>query len=280
MTDGTADDGTETPREELARRLRALFDDAGMSTVRANELLNQRGVKSSQPKVSRALTGRTAPDRTFLAHLLDLVDAPAEVREPLAELADRVKAGNRRLVLSRDEGALQDRMGRYNKAAKRIFTFTPAGLPGMAQTEPYVRRVMADERGVRSRLRNQAILDEPGRRFVWVLTDGALGFPGLLPPEGMAAQLDHLAELSLRPNVRVGIIPWGAASPVLPVHGYDLFDDQAVVTGGETYGLDLDHPDDVRAYVELSDTLESLAVWVDQARALVRAAADRYRAMT
>lgn len=277
MTDGPAGDAAETPREELSRRLRALFEGAGMSTVRADQLLRAQGIKASQSKVSRTLTGRTAAPPDFVAQLAALVDAPAEVSQELVELAVRVQAGNRRLVLSRDEGALQERMGRYTRDAKLVRTFTPSGLPGLAQTEPYIRRVMTEERGVQSRLRNQAVLDEPGRRFVWILTDGALGFPALLPPPEMAVQLQYLISLSRRPSVRVGIIPWGRPCPVFPIHGYDLFDDQVVVTGGETYGLDLDDPGDLAAYVQLTDELEELAVYGDQARKLLSQAADRYR---
>jgi transcriptional regulator with XRE-family HTH domain len=276
MTGGPADE-TETPREELSRRLRALFKAAGMSTIRADQLLRERGVASSQSKVSRTLNGRTAADADYVGHLYDLVGKEAAERAELIALAGVVKAGTRRLVLSRDEGALQERMGRYTRSATLVRTFTPAGLPGLAQTEAYIRRVMTEERGVQARLRNQQILDDEQRRYVWILTDGALGFPALLPPDGMAQQLEHFIQLSRRPNIRLGIIPWGRESDVIPIHGYDLFDDQVVVTGGETYGLDLDDPGDVAAYSSLTDRLEQLAVWNDDARRLVQAAADRYR---
>lgn len=278
MTDGPVD-GTETPREELSRRLRALFAVAGMSTVRADQLLRERGIASSQSKVSRTINGRTAADPAYVGQLYDLVgDAPGE-RARLVELADSVKAGTRRLVLSRDEGALQERMGRYIRDATLVRTFTPAGLPGLAQTESYIRRVMTEERGVQARLRNQEILGDLRRRYVWILTDGALGFPALLPAAGMAAQMEHLIGLSRRPNVRIGVIPWGRQSSVIPIHGYDLFDEQVVVTGGETYGLDLDNPNDVAAYVSLTDQLEELATWDEDARDLLRLTVKRYRSL-
>ena len=279
MTDGPTD-GTETPREELSRNLRALFKAAGMSTVRADELLRGRGVPSSQSKVSRTINGRSAADPSYVGQLYDLVGDAPEERDRLIKLAETVKAGNRRLVLSRDEGALQERMGRYTRDAALVRTFTPAGLPGLAQTEQYIRQVMTEERGVQARLRNQEILGEPKRRYVWILTDGALGFPALLPPLGMADQLEHLIALSRRPNVRLGIIPWGRKSSVIPIHGYDLFDDQVVVTGGETYGLDLDDPNDVAAYVSLTDQLEELATWDEAARGLLHTAAERYRSLS
>jgi hypothetical protein len=284
MTDGHAGD-TETPREELSRRLKAHMAAAGMSTYRAHQMLEARGIKSSQPKVSRTVNGRTAADPEFVYQLCVTLDAeegceitPAE-RYELVELARRVKAGNRRLVISRDEGAQQRRMGRYTRNARLIRAFIPNGMVGLAQTEPYVRRIMHEEAGVRARLANQAILDEPGREFRWIFTEGALGFT-LLDPPGSIAQLDRLYELSQRPNIRVGIIPFGQASPVFPIHFYELFDDTAMVTGGESYGLDLDDPDDIAAYVMLTDQLERITVWDGSARALIREAADRYRKLS
>jgi hypothetical protein len=93
----------------------------------------------------------------------------------------------------------------------------------------------------------------------------------------MADQINHISAALDRRNVRIGIIPWGATVPRLPQQSWYLFDPRLVVTGGLTYALDLTDPDDVVAYVALTDQLEQAAVFDDEARVILRNVADRYR---
>lgn len=271
-------DGATGGREELSRRLRALFDAAEMSTIRAAALLTEQGSPTSQSKVSRTLNGRVAADPDFVDRLCALLGTTDEERKELVDLAHEVRKGNRRLVLGRDEAAAQTRIGKFERESQLIRAFTLSAVPGELQTEPYLRAIFNSEAGVRQRLLNQAILDDEHseRRFRLLLAEGALGWAPIAPPD-MAEQIDHIAASLDRRNVEIGIIPWGRPVPVLPLHAWHLFDSRLVVTGGATYALDLSEPDDVAAYVAMTDQLEQAAVYGDEARAILRIAAERYR---
>jgi len=118
--------------------------------------------------------------------------------------------------------------------------------------------------------------EDTPRRFVILTPEGALGW-ALLSPDGMATQIDHLAAATGRPNLRLGIIPWGRPCPTLPLHTWGLFDQRAVIVGTTTATAILTEPLDVARYVELTDELERLAVFGDEARAILDRVAERYR---
>ena len=68
----------------------------------------------------------------------------------------------------------------------------------------------------------------------------------------MARQIDHLADVSQRPNVRLGVIPWGTEATVYPSSGFELYDRRTVVVGLPS-GARFLNPDDpgrpdVRSY--------------------------------
>ncbi|MGH3673845.1 MAG: Scr1 family TA system antitoxin-like transcriptional regulator [Pseudonocardiaceae bacterium] len=130
---------------------------------------------------------------------------------------------------------------------------------------------------VTARLLRAEILDEPGRQFTFLLTAGALGWR-MGASEVMARQVEHIAELSRLPHIRVGVITWGIEAKVFPPCGFDLYDEHTVVVGvlgGSAYYND---PADTARYVAMSTALKRLAVFGDKVRAELQRIADRYRA--
>jgi hypothetical protein len=267
-------------RAELAQRLRELCRGAGNpSTRKIAEDLATLGVTWSQSKVSRTMNGRTATDPDEVGTLCDLFRASASERAQLVELAREVLKANRRLVLGRDPAAAQTRIGRFQRDASLVRCVALTTIPGELQTPDYVHAVFrGNEAGARQRLLNQTILDEvtSARQFRLLLGESALGWT-IVPPAKMAQQLDHVAASIDRRNVTIGILSWGQVIPRLPQHSWYLYDSRLVVTGGATYALDLSDPDDVAAYTTLTDQYEQLAVYGDEARAILTRAADRYR---
>jgi transcriptional regulator with XRE-family HTH domain len=277
-------DRTTGGRDELSQRLRALRKAAGLSGV---EAATRAAV--TQSKMSRVENGRVVADPEFVDQLARLYGASPAERRDLVAMAKDVKGGTRRLVMSRDSAGLQARLGRIERQSALVRCFSPSGLPGELQTEEYVRAVFygsarrsveAAEAGITQRLLNQAILDDEHspRQFVMILPEGSLGW-ALLPPPGMAEQVDRLTAATYRRNVRLGIIPWGSQCPVLPLHSWYLFDARFVVTGVTHGAFDLAEPADVDAYVKLTDQLEQYAVFGDEARAILVKVADRYRGL-
>lgn len=125
--------------------------------------------------------------------------------------------------------------------------------------------------------RRQAVLDEPGRRITVLTTEGALGWAAG-EPKMMLRQLEHIEVVASKPNVQVGIIPFGVPRAVFPVSNYNVFDERAVVPGilrTQVVLVDSDVPPYVDQYVKL----EQHAVFGDAANAILTQTSDRYRSM-
>lgn len=198
---------------------------------------------------------------------------------------DELPEGTRRVVVRRDHATMQKQIRRVVEGSALVRTFSPIGIPGLLQTVDYVRALFttggevtaADEAGAQQRIANQSVLtDDADRLFVTLMPEGSLGW-ALLPPSGMADQIEHIAALSQRRNMRIGIIPWGRACPALPLHSWESYDERAVITGSMTGTTVLTTRADVDAYLELFTTLEQLAVFGQQAREILARVADHYR---
>ncbi len=243
----------------------------------------------SQAKVSRMEAGRLIPTPQDAEHYARALGASAAVRRQLVAMARDLHEQHRaalpaRVSVSRS-ATHEQRVRRNEQRSTHIAVFHPIVIPGLLQTEDYIRAIFASgdlsedaaRARVAERLLRAHLLDEPGHRFTFILTAGALGWR-VGSPEMMAQQVEHIAEVSHRPHVRVGVIPWGAAANVFPPCGFDLYDEHTVVVGvigGSAY---YNNPADVTRYVTMLAALEDLAVFGDQARAQLRRIADEYRA--
>jgi hypothetical protein len=218
-------------------------------------------------------------------HCCQAYCAPARERRAVVQLAEDLREGTRRVVVRRQYAAIQNQIRRVVESSALVRTFSPIGIPGLLQITDYVRALFTtggevtpeDLAGAEQRIANQAVLtDDTDRRFVALMPEGALGW-ALLPPAGMAEQVEHITGMSRRRNMRIGIIPWGQVSPVLPLHSWEIYDERAVITGSMTGTTVLTIRADVDAYLDLFAEIEQLAVYGDEARALLTRVADRYR---
>lgn len=269
-------------RDELSRVLRELRAGADLTT---RAVAARTGF--SQSKISRIERGLNVPTVADVEALTAAYRAPAAVRRHLLDIARDIRAEHRPVVMVRGKGrpsAFQERLARIEATTEHMRTFTPTVVPGLLQTEPYIRAVGAHRalpaeevsRFVARRFARQELLHDPAHRFTLLTTEGALGWRAGSRAD-MAAQVEHIAEVSRLPNVRIGVIPWGAEAPVFPLHGWDLHDQRAVIYGTVDATAVLTEPRDVRRYVELTDTIERLAVYGDEVRALLARIAARYR---
>lgn len=125
-------------------------------------------------------------------------------------------------------------------------------IPDLLRTARYVaaaKLLASDGQADRT-----AVLGDVGRRFTFVLTEGALRmWPG--PGACMPDQLGHLLSMIDESNVRLGVVPasvsivserWG-----VPLHGFTLFDDVPVTVETFTRELTLTHEEEVAAYAEI-----------------------------
>jgi len=268
-------------RDELSRTLRGLRLAAGLTGKDAAEV---SGLYPS--KISRIERGRTVPSEDDVTLLARVYRASPADRRRLLEMARDVKAENRRVVFNRDLGGVQERFGRIEEQSALVRTFSPNVLPGLLQSPDYVRALFGPgqdsedtvEQGIAARLARQRILDDElnPRRFVILTTEGALGWAAG-PPELMIDQVERILAATYRRNARVGIVPFGRPARVFPLHSWDLYDQRAVIVGTTTATAMLTEPRDVATYVELTDELERLAVYGDEARDILNRVAERYR---
>ncbi|TLP66549.1 helix-turn-helix domain-containing protein [Microbispora triticiradicis] len=255
---------------ELGELLRRLRKGVGLT---GKELAERAGV--AQPTISRMETGQLLPtpetvERVAAALQLDQ-DARRELDTLLARLRDEVS--RLRGGLAGREAANAARV----RSSKWIAVFSSAMIPALLQTAEYARLAVAIGRDVDEddaakaaaiRVDAQAVLFEEGRRFAFVLTEGAVRtWPG--SPSLMLAQLDRLAQVSTLPHVRLGVVPWKVEAPAFPLHGFTVFDGSVSVVESLTGDLTLTEAGELSAHEEAFGAFADGAVYGDDLRALL-----------
>ncbi|MGH4010818.1 MAG: helix-turn-helix domain-containing protein, partial [Pseudonocardiaceae bacterium] len=265
-------------RPELAATLRRLRQDAGLSGIEA-----ARRAGLSQSTVSRLETGRRTPTVKEVTALCKAYRAPAELRGALQATARDLQEGttSARIVLQRPR-EMQERIGRIEQSSALIRGFQPAMVIGLVQTLDYARAMMSGkvsgqtlEQLTQSRRERQAILDTD-RHFTLLHAEGALRWH-IGSPSIMVAQLDHLAELTDHPNLRLGVIPWDRPLTMHARHAFHLYDAHTVIVGTESGTAFITDPVEVAAYDRRFAELEQVAVFGHEAARVFQRVAAEYR---
>lgn len=259
----------------FGEHLRQLRESAG---IPAKVLAGRLGWNA--PKLSKIENGRqVASDNDLDAWLTGmgisgeqaerLRDELQAVREERVTWKQLVRAGYR----ARQEQAVD-----LEARAKVIRAVEFGVVPGLLQTADYARHVLLIARGlfggdddiaeaVRTRMRRQQILYEPGRTLEFLLAETALVHP-VAPPDVMAGQIHRLIATIGTPNIRFGILPARTRLPVIPLHGYWIVD-HVVWLETLTGERRVTDPDEVGTYNTITDRLWKVAVEGDEARALL-----------
>ncbi|MGH3670766.1 MAG: helix-turn-helix domain-containing protein [Pseudonocardiaceae bacterium] len=267
-------------RPEIAATLRRLRQQAGLSGIEA-----ARRAGLSQSTVSRLETGRRAPTVEEVTALCKAYRAPAELRAALQATARDLREGttSARIVLQRPR-EMQERIARIEQSSTLIRSFQPAMIVGLTQTLDYAQAMMSGrvsgetlEQLIQSRRERQTILDTD-RQLALVHTEGALRWH-IGSPTIMAAQLDYLAALTRRPNLRLGVIPWNRPLTMPARHAFHLYDTHTVIVGTESGTAFITDPVEVGAYDHRFKEFEANAMFGDQAVRVFERVADDYRAL-
>lgn len=271
-----------SPERPLSATLRELREQAGLS---GSEAARRAGL--AQARVSRMETGQRVPDDDDIRVLARVYRIPAGVRRQLLAQARELREATvpARTVLHRHGGhRIQERIERIEQASAQIRSFQPAIVIGLLQTEAYARALLSGfytgadlDAMVAARLRRQRILDTD-RSFHLVLTESALRWH-VGSPEVMATQAEHIAEVAGRPDVRLGIIPWMRPANHAVLHGFQVYDEQAVGIGTETATAVHTEPPDVADYSKRFSIYADLADYDAAARATLERLAGEYRAL-
>ncbi|WP_203991877.1 helix-turn-helix domain-containing protein [Sphaerisporangium rufum] len=252
---------------ELVRRLRR---GAGLT---GKELARRAGV--GQPTISRIETGGLLPTAETVERVAAALGLGPADRAELDGLVSRLRdeVGRLRGGLAGRESADDARV----RAAGEVACFSSVMVPALLQTAEYARLALTVGRAVDEedaakaaaiRVQRQSVLFEEGRRFWFVLTEGAVrtwpGSPGL-----MVAQLDRLAQVSTLGHVRLGVVPWSVEAPAFALHGFTVFDGAVSVAELITGDVLVTEQGDVAAHREVLEAFGGVAVYGDGVRALL-----------
>jgi hypothetical protein len=177
--------------------------------------------------------------------------------------------------------AFQRRIRDIEAGSSHVTTFQPTVVPGILQTPAYMRALTDGvdpaiaEGVIAARLERQALLGVPGHRFTLIIAAGALLWCAA-DAATMIEQLDRIIAASRLDGVRVGVIPPRRPATVFPLHGFDVYDQHAVIVGTLATTAVITDPDDVALHLDMLRRLEPLADYDEAARTTLAAIRDCY----
>ncbi|MEU0690159.1 helix-turn-helix domain-containing protein [Streptomyces uncialis] len=272
--------GSVVRRILLGSQLRRLRESRGITRERAGY-----SIRASESKISRMELGRVSFKARDVEDLLTLygVSADAE-RGPLLSLAKEANvAGWWHSYTDVLPGWFQTYVG-LEGAASLIRVYEVQFVHGLLQTEAYAHAVVsrggasrADvERRVALRLERQKVLvSERAPHFHVVLDEAALRRP-YGDRDVMRGQLQHLIEMSERPNVTLQVMPFSfgghagesGSFTMLSFPESDLSD--VVFLEQLTSALYVDKRDEVAQYAKVMEELRTDSPGPAETRDLLR----------
>jgi len=263
-------------RKELGARLRQLRKSAGLTGQEVAEATGQHFTRISriengvQPPTERNIRDWCAACEAE-EQIPDLIATARATDSAYQEWARLTRAGMRRL------GDLHSIAG-YRRT-KLFRVHEPAVMPGIFQTEAYIRRMLPfwysfldapddTDATVAMKAERTAIALSGGRRIAVVLGEQALR-TRRGPSEEHAEQLTHLLSCMRLPFVSVGIIPADARRVAIATIGFWIFDDKAVALETPTAAIKVTRPKEIALYANLFDQLHAEAIHGGTARNLI-----------
>jgi hypothetical protein len=208
---------TSTARRELADQLRRLRGPRRAAAVAAE-------LGWSESKLSRIETARIGIRDSDLDLLLAVLEAPADDRRTLRDLARR---GRARVWWTKYRSSLPEPYDEYvalEAEATVLSEWEAQVVPGLLQIADYARAVIvagADrcdpsviETRIRLRMDRQAVLRRADAPRLCVVLDEAVLRREIGGRPVLRRQLRHLAHACERPNVELRVLPFSAG-----VHG-------------------------------------------------------------
>ncbi|PPJ24862.1 transcriptional regulator [Nocardia nova] len=279
-----AERGPTALRIAVGGQLRKLREAAGITREAAGE-----HIRGSHAKISRLELGRTGFKERDIRDLLTLYGVDnAEEREMFLDLVSRA---NQPGWWHSYNDLLPQWFETYlglEHASKSIRTFEGQLVPGLLQTEEYTRSVVAlghenaeAARRVELRKKRQEILDRPGAPTLWAVLDEAVLHRPIGGEQVLRAQLDHLVEVSMKPNVTIQVLPYAAGGHAAAGSSFTMLRfaepelPDIVYLEQLTSALYLDRQQDLELYRQVMDRLSVQAEPPERSReTMKKAAAD------
>jgi transcriptional regulator with XRE-family HTH domain len=272
--------GSTVAKRRLASRLAVMRQRTGMSLNEVSDKLGwSRGRLDRYERDEWRL-----PDASHVRDLARIYGVGEDERSELEELGRLAK--ERVWWRSYEDvfGKGNEFPGFENDAAK-ISVYMPLVLPGLLQTQAYMKSLFAvgpwpaewQERGAEARLRRQEILDRTDGtvpRLVAVITEASLRY-SWGSAEDRAAQVERLVEVGVRRNVELLLLRFdGGPHPGMSslINIFDFADDgeePVVYLENDTEIAEVTRPGEVRAYQETFARIRDAALSPSATRAFL-----------
>lgn len=270
-------------RRRLASELRRLRDAAGLTIDEVGEKL-----ECSASKISRMETGQVGVNPRDARDIFRLYGLEADELEAYVQLAREARKKGWWQAYS--EVFTGSFVGLESEAAS-LRTFQALLVPGLLQTEEYVRAVITAirpdgvesqiERRVAGRMKRQRLLTEVDPPEYWAVIDESVLHHTVGGPGVMARQLRHLCDISALPNVTLQVVPFSAGAhpgmegPFLILSFPEQADPDVVYVENTTTGVYLEEESDIHTYTLMFDHLRAAALSVEDSLAMFSTMAER-----
>ncbi|MHA6631843.1 Scr1 family TA system antitoxin-like transcriptional regulator [Pseudonocardia sichuanensis] len=238
-----------------------------------------RTVGLTQSKVSRLEKGLGPPlDPQAAAAYAAAAAATPEQTARLVELAEISTNTHqmRRAVVLRNANVTQSRIRDYTAAAGYVWSWTPTAVPGELQTRAWTKAMLAgDDDGSdpgpdwwAPREARIALLDDSTHQWRFLLTEGGLRW--IVGSRSVqAAVVEHIAEISTRDHIEVGVIDQTTPKQLIAPDTFHLYGDRAAEVDGTLGPAFVEDPDDLKSLRGIYEQLWAHAHLGDGARALL-----------
>ncbi|CAL9520460.1 hypothetical protein SUDANB171_03810 [Streptomyces sp. enrichment culture] len=255
----------------LAAELRSLRSSAGLTR---DEVLERTGINPAT--LYRVESAKANPQKRTLIALLDLYEAPPALR---AEVLAMARGATEQGWLRPYHSELPQEYTAYisfENEAWEVRNYESLFVPGLLQTEDYVRAVIAgmlpqassrevDQR-VQARVDRRAVLTKESPLRLRAVIDEAALHRAVGGREVMRAQMKHLLQMMDEPNVALQTIPFSAgAHPGMPgsfvlMTFADAEDPEIVYIDSMAGDLFLEAPVELRRYNAMFDDVMAQAL--------------------
>jgi transcriptional regulator with XRE-family HTH domain len=266
-------------REQLAERLRDIRLDARLT---ARALSAAAGWHEA--KTSRIESAKQAPSEDDIRTWCRVSDAERAIPDLIAasRSAESMYVEWRRL---QPAGMRRDQENRVPlwELTKVLKAYVGTVVPGFLQTPEYATALLLaigafhgtpDDvtDAVTIRMQRKRLVQSGNHRFAAVLEEAVLR-QVVGDAQVMTGQLGYLFEATTYPMVSLGVIPFAVTGrPVWPLEAFTIFDDARVHVELLSAQVTVTTPSEIVLYARAFEKLAGLAVYGDDARALISAA--------
>jgi transcriptional regulator with XRE-family HTH domain len=267
----------QAAREAVARRLRDLRREAGLTVVELASLCGWHHSKTS--RIENALTGPTSKD---IRRWCEAVHADDQAHDLIVQSVNAESMYKEwRHEVRRGLTELQAGSGQLFRTTELFRVYSSTLVPGLLQTEGYAASVLGaaasfrelpvddSAEAARARVDRSRIIHEPGHRFLLLIEESVL-YCQIAEADAMAAQLGYLLTAGALPSVSLGIIPAAALQrSQWPRETFHVYDDRLVSVELVSARVRINQPSEVALYLKAFEQLRSMAVYGAGARALI-----------